>query len=337
LEKSRKISTLKDIAKELGVSATAVSKALNNKGGISKELVDKVKEKAKELNYKPNNIAKSLKLNNTKTIGVVISDSSYTFFPKVIKGIEDVTSKEGYNIILCNTDSDREKEKKAINVLMNKRIDGIILAASMLTRLEDYDFLNGMHIPFVFLIRKSEAEGADYVINDNVLGAYLMTNHLLKQNKNGRIYFFNINGYTPSSHDRLTGYQKALEGKGIPYDPSLIFNMKPEIEEGYTTIRQLLEKGEDVKTIFCGCDVISIGVMEALIEKGIRIPEDIQVAGYDDIDYAAYLRVPLTTIRQPRYLIGSKGTEVLIDKIRNKVKRVQHVILKPELVIRQTT
>jgi DNA-binding LacI/PurR family transcriptional regulator len=335
MKKNGRITTIKDIAKELGISATAVSKALNNKGGISREMVKKIKETAKALDYKPNSIAKSLKLNKTKTIGVIISDSSYTFFPKVIKGIEEAASKEGYSIILCNTDSDREKEKKAINLLINKRIDGIILAASMLTKMEDYHFLGGLNIPFIFLIRRSEAIEADYVINDNILGAYLMVNYLLKHNQ--RIYFFNINEYTPSATDRLVGYKKALEENSVPFDPSLVFNMKPEIEDGYAAIRQLLERGEEVKTIFCGCDVISIGVMEALTEKGFRIPKDIRVAGYDDIDFAAYLRVPLTTIRQPKHSIGCKGTEVLINKIDNKVKGTQHIILKPELVIRQST
>ncbi|WHH59100.1 LacI family DNA-binding transcriptional regulator [Petroclostridium sp. X23] len=335
MKATKKIATIKDIAKELGISATAVSKALNNKGGISEEMVKKIKETAKRLDYKPNVIAKSLKLNKTKTIGVIISDSSHTFFPKVIKGIEDAASKEGYSIILCNTDSVKEKEKKALNVLISKRIDGVILAASMLTHAEDYALLKELDIPFVFLIRRSEVESADYVINDNVSGAYLMANYLLRYHR--KIHFFNIKEYNISAVDRLIGYKKALEENGVQYDPSLVLNMNPEIEDGYTAMRQLLEKGEDVKAVFCGCDVISIGVMEAIIEKGLKIPEDIQVAGYDDIDFAAYLRVPLTTIRQPKYSIGCKGTELLINKIRNKVDGMQHVVLKPELVVRQST
>lgn len=335
MKNSGKIATIKDIAKELGISTTAVSKALNNKGGISIKTVEKVKQTAKALGYKPNIIARSLKLNKTKTIGVIISDSSYTFFPEVIKGIESVASKEGYSIILCSTDNDRDKEKKALNLLQNKRIDGVALVASMLTKKEDYQFLKELNIPFVFLIRRSEAEEADYVINDNVLGAYLMVNYLLRYNK--RIHFFNINEYNPSAGDRLIGYKKAHEENKIQFDPSLVLSMNPTIEEGYTCMRQLLERGENVKTIFCGCDVIGIGVIEAILEKGLKIPEDIKVAGYDDIDFAAYLRVPLTTVRQPKNLIGCKGTEVLINKIDNELKEAQHAILKPELVIRQTT
>lgn len=332
----KKNATIKDIAKELGLSATAVSRALNNRGGISEETRQKVIEVAKKLNYKPNIVAKSLKLNKTKTIGVVVADSSQYFFAKVIKGIENTATKEGYNIILCNTDSDAEKEKKAINVLINKRIDGIVLASSMLTKTEHIRYLNDTGVPYIFLIRRSEYEGADYVVNDNVLGAYLMTSYLLRAGE-GKIHFLNMTEGSPSSKDRLDGYLKALEEKGMTCDPSLIHYMKPEVEDGYAVMRQILDKGEKVETVFCGCDVISVGAMEAIFERGYRIPEDIRVAGYDDIDFSAYLRTPLTTVSQPKYTIGSLGVETLLNKIRNKTEEVQHVILKPSLVIRQST
>jgi len=331
-----KIPTIKDIAAEVGLSVTAVSKALNNKGGISEETVRRIKEAAKKLNYKPNSVAKSLKLNNTKTIGVIVSDSSHSVFAKVIRGIGDTAAKEGYDIILCNTDADPEKEKKAINVLINKRIDGIIIAASTLTKEEDARLIEEIGIPYIYLIRRSEWEEADYVINDNVLGAYLMVNYLLRNSKN-KIHFLNLTESTTSALDRLTGYKKALKENGIEFDPSYVTHIKPEIEDGYAAMRQILEKNGDVKTVFCGCDVIAIGAMEAIIEKGLKIPQDVRVAGYDDIDFAAYLRIPLTTVRQPKYLIGSKGTEVLINKIQKKITGVQHIILKPEIIVRESS
>lgn len=331
-----KITTLKDIAKEVGLSATAVSKALNNKGGISKEKENIIKETANKLNYAPNTIAKSLRLKNTRTIGVVVSDSSQSFFAKVVKGIEDTATNLGYSIILCNTNQDIEKERNAIRVLLSKRIDGIALASSMLTNIRDMVFLKSLGIPFVFFIRRSESDEADYVANDNILGAYMMTNYLLKTNKD-KIHFLNLNEESPSGKDRLVGYRKAYEENGMKFDNSRIYYLKPTIEEGYIMMRQLLDRGEDVKTVFCGCDVIGIGVMEAILEKGLRIPEDIRVAAYDDIDFAAYLRIPLTTVRQPKYSIGCKGTELLVSKIKNPHSKVQHVILKPELVIRQST
>lgn len=331
-----RIPTIKDIAAEVGLSVTAVSKALNNKGGISEEAVRRIKDAAKKLNYKPNSVAKSLKLSNTNTIGVVVSDSSSSLFAKVIRGIGDTADREGYDIILCNTDGEPEKERKAINVLINKRIDGIIIAASTLTRVEDARLIEDMGIPYTYLIRKSEFDEADYVVNDNVLGAYMMVNYLLRSSKQ-KIHFLNLTESTISAVDRTAGYRKALEENGVVFDPSLITYVKPEIEDGYAAMRQILERNEDVKTVFCGCDVIAIGAMEAIIERGLRVPNDVRIAGYDDIDFAAYLRVPLTTVRQPKYLIGSKGTEVLINKIQKKTTGVQHIILKPEIIVRESS
>jgi DNA-binding LacI/PurR family transcriptional regulator len=332
---SNKITTLKDIAKEVGLSAMAVSKALNGKGG-SEETVEKIKDAAKRLKYTPNIVAKSLRLNRTKTIGVIVSDSSHSFFAKVVKGIEDTAAAEGYNIILCNTDQSYEKEKKAVNVLINKRIDGLILAASMLTKKADINFLKSFGVPFVFLIRRSESEDVDYVINDNILGSYQLVNYLIKSGSS-RIHFLNLYEESPSGKDRLQGYEKALRENGIAYNAALVRNIKPSIEDGYIAMRSLLDKGEDIRTVFCGCDIIGIGVMEAILEKGLKIPEDIRVAAYDDIDFAAYLRVPLTTVRQPKDAIGCKGTELLINKIKTGYSDPQHLILKPELVIRQST
>ncbi len=328
--------TLKDIAMELGISAMSVSKALNGKGGVSADTMLRIKEAAERLNYRPNIVAKSLRLNSTKTIGVVVSDSSLSFFAKVVKGIEETAAKSGYNIILCNTDHDYAREKKAIQVLFDKRIDGLILAASMLTKKEDLAFLRNFGVPFVFLIRRSEAEEVDYVINDNINGAYQMVSYLVDSGS-GRIHFINLYEETPSRKDRLSGYQRALEEKGIPFDPGLVCSVRPTIEDGHDAMLRLLDGKEKVSAVFCGCDVIGIGVMEAILERGMRIPEDVRVAAYDDIDFAAYLRVPLTTIRQPKYSIGCRGTELLIEKIHGRNNEIQHLILKPELVVRMST
>lgn len=332
----KKNVTIKDIAKEVGLSAMAVSKALNDKPGVKTQTRDRILQVAKRLNYKPNTIAKSLKLNTTKTIGVIVSDSSSNFLAKVIRGIEDAAEKEGYSIILCNTDSNIEKEKRAINVLVNKRIDGIILVSSMLTSKVHIEFLQQIGVPYLFLVRRSESTEVDCVVNDNVLGAYLMISYLIKNNDT-KIHFINMSADSPSAQDRLNGYKKALEEKGIPFDPTIVYNVKPEIEEGYIAMRQLLEKEEDVKTVFCGCDVIAIGAIEALIEKGIKIPEDVRLAGYDDIEFAAYLRIPLTTVSQPKYMIGTKGVEILLRKIKKQTDEVQTIVLRPSIVIREST
>lgn len=329
-------TTLKDIALEAGISTTAVSKVLNNHGGTSKDTEQRVREIAKRLNYSPNIVAKSLKVNRTKTIGLVVSDSSHSFFGSVIKGAEEEAAKRGYNIILTNTNRNRDNEKKAINTLIGKRIDGLLLASSMLTKKRDIEYLNSLNIPYAFLIRRSEDAAAPFVGNDNVSGAYMIVKYLI-QTGSKSIHFLNMDRESTSSAARLEGYIRALEENDIKYKPNLVHYSKPDIQEGYSVIRNILESGESIRALFCGCDILSIGAMEAIIEKGFNIPEDIRVCGYDDIEFAAYLRRPLTTIRQPKEIIGVKGIELLVNQLMGKNDSQSIFVLKSELVVRQST
>ena len=332
----RKNTTLKDIALEAGVSTTAVSKVLNNRGGISKDTENRIREIAKRLNYSPNIVAKSLKVNRTKTIGFVVSDSSHSFFGSVIKGAEERAANFGYNIILTNTNRSRQNEKKAISILLGKRIDGLLLASSMLTKGEDIAYLDSLNIPYAFLIRRSEDKKAPFVGNDNVDGAYNIVSYLL-QTGSKEIYFLNMTKESTSSIARLKGYRRALDEYGIKFNQELVYNSQPDISEGYSTVRSIFESGKTIKALFCGCDILSIGAMEAILENNLRIPEDVRVCGYDDIEFAAYLRRPLTTIHQPKEIIGVKGIELLINRIENKDDKQNIFILKSELVVRQST
>ncbi len=331
-----KNATLKDIAAEARISTTAVSKVLNNKGGISKATEDRVIEIANRLGYRPNIVAKSLKVNSTKTIGLVVSDSSHSFLGSVIKGAEEEAAKNGYNIILANTNLSSETEKSAINTLLEKRIDGLLLASSMLTEEKFRAYLDSLGVPYVFMVRRSEDKQAPFVGNDNIRGAFDIVDYLIRTGSR-RIHFLNMNKDSTSSKDRLKGYMQALAAGGIEYDPTLVFNMRPEIEEGYTVMRNILERGETVRALFCGCDILSIGAMEAILEKGLDIPADIRVCGYDDIEFAAYLRRPLTTMRQPKEIIGVKAIELLLNLIQKKREYPDVVVLKSELVVRQST
>jgi DNA-binding LacI/PurR family transcriptional regulator len=332
----RKNTTLKDIALEAGISTTAVSKVLNNYGGTSKSTEQKVREIAKKLNYSPNIVAKSLKVNKTKTIGLVVSDSSHSFFGSVIKGAEEEAAKHGYNIILTNTNRNRENEKKAIAILIGKRIDGLLLASSMLTKINDIEYLNSLNIPYAFLIRRSEELAAPFIGNDNVDGAYTIVKYLI-QTGSRRIHFLNMDRKSTSSIDRLAGYRRALDEQGILYDPNIVYNTEPDIQEAYTVVRNVLESGETISAMFCGCDILSIGAMEAILEKKLRIPEDIRVCGYDDIEFAAYLRRPLTTMRQLKEIIGVKGIELIVNQLEDREDYQKISILRSELVVRQST
>ncbi|MFO7612632.1 MAG: substrate-binding domain-containing protein, partial [Clostridia bacterium] len=259
-----------------------------------------------------------------------------SFLGSVIKGAQEEAVKHGYNIILANTNRNRETEKKAINSLLEKRIDGLLLASSMLIQKKDRAYLESLGIPYVFMVRRSEDKKEAFVGNDNVRGAFDIIEYLIKTGSR-RIHFLNMDKVSTSSKDRLTGYIKAHEICGIPYDNSLVFNMRPEIEEGYSVMRDILDRGEKVEAVFCGCDIICIGAMEAILEKGLEIPKDIRVCGYDDIEFAAYLRKPLTTMRQPKEIIGVKAINLLLNRIQNNQEQPGVVLLKSELVVRQST
>ena len=334
----KKAVTLKSIAEELNISITAVSKALRGEGSISKELTSKIKKLAEDMNYQPNSIASSLRTRRTKTLGLVISDSTFSLFASMIEGIEKTASEMGYSIILCNAHSSVEKEKEAVRTLVNKRIDGLLLAASLLTSRKDKEFLDSFEIPYLFLVRKCDYDEGDYVANDNFEGTFQMIDYLIRTGSK-KIYFINISSTITTFRERLDGYRQALSSNSIPYSEEIVSNVKPTFEEGYHAMSTLFarEGRENVHTVFCGCDMIAVGVMERILEEGLRIPEDIRVASYDDIEFAAHLRVPLTTVRQPTYKIGKLGAEKLIEKISSESDAPINMVIKPELVLRQST
>jgi len=331
---TNKTATLKDVARAAGLSVTAVSHALNGKRGVSPATAERVRKIADEMHYRPNIIAKSLRTNRTKTLGVVASDSSHSFYAVVVKGVDDIAYRNDYSILLCNTEGNREREWEAVRLLVNKRVDGILLISSTLTSTEDMEMLAGTDVPVMFLIRSNEHANARFVVNDNVQGAFLMTDHLLRSTK--RVHFLNMPQNVITAHQRLQGYRNAHEKHGIPFDPSLVHYVKAQIQEGYIAMRQLLDH-EKVEAVFCGCDVIAVGAMDAIIERGLDIPGDIRIGGYDDIDFAPYLRVPLTTVRQPKFILGSKACECLLETIEHPETAPQHIVLRPELIIRQST
>ena len=325
--------TLKDIAKEVGVSAMAVSKVLNDRPGVSAEVSEKIRETAKRLNYTPNLMAKGMRLRESKTIGVITSDSSHSFFPLVIRGIEDAASRQGYSVLLSNTNGDVQTEMNNVKLLLSKRVDGIILISSTLTSKKYSAFLSECHVPIVFAVRRNEYSGFDCVVNDNIYGARIMTDYLIEKGDR-RIHFINLPSTSPSAKDRLAGYKSALAAHSIQYDKALVSNALPTIEDGKSKMEELLAR-DTPAAVFCGCDMIAIGAMELLLGLGYKIPGDIRLASYDNVLFSEYLKVPLTTVSQPKYEIGFKSAEILIDRIKNE-RAPSVILMKPELVVRQS-
>ena len=333
--KFMKKCTLKDIAKEVGVSAMTVSKVLNNKPGVSDATRQQVQDAARRLNYSQNLIARSLRTDETRTLGVVLSDTSEMVLSKVLRGIQDGASAKNYSTIIANTDHQPEREQQAIQTLLGKRIDGLILVAPTLYTDEQIALLKSSSIPFIFLMRKSDHSDIDTIINDNYLGGYQSVVHLIENRC--RSFAFLALKDSQSSQDREKGYLQALADYRVPLESVHFFHISPFIEAAEAAARELLQSGIRFDALVCGCDTVAVGAMNVLLDAGIRIPADVRLIGYDGIDLARYLRVPLTTMEQPLYEIGHKGAEILIDRAHYPQMPVRKLVLKSQLVIRQST
>jgi len=321
------------IAKLAGVSTATVSKILNGKDqAISEATRQKVLEIIEKEGYIPNAIAKSLKVKNTKTIGLILPDVMNPFFSEMARGVEDSADRLGYSVILCNTDNKAEKENKYFQVLQSKRVDGIIISA--VESKNDFFFNNNV-TPIVLMDRDIETDKPVGKIKiDNVRCTYDATTFLITKGcKN--IGFISSDTLNALSEDRLKGYIKALEDNNMPYSNDVVYLKDYSVETGYFGAISLIEKSK-IDGICCGNDLIAIGAIKALKEKEINVPKDVKVIGLDDIFICGYIDPPLTTIRQPVYDMGREAVNLLIDMIEKRESNLLRV-LDHKLIERMST
>lgn len=331
----QKKMTMKDIAEAVGVSTMTVSKVLNNKPGISDLTRRRVLDTAREIGYVPNLTAKSLRTNRSGTLGVVLSDSSEMVTSKVLRAIEDTCAERGCNVIVMNTDHNPDHERKAIETLMSKQIDGLIMVAPMLCDEADIEALRQYDRPFVFLMRKNDSLPLDSVINDNYLGGWQIIEHLIIEGCSKFLFLMIEN--SRSSTERREGMMDALALHRVDELSCRFLYSAPSIESARRVIEEQLSLDADFDAVVCGCDVQAIGAMDALLSAGIQIPQDVCITGYDGIELAQYLRVPLTTVNQPLYEIGRQGTEILLDRVKYRDMPVRKIVLKSELACRESS
>lgn len=329
-------TTIKDIAAKAGVSAVTVSRALNDKPDISKETKELILQIANELGYTPNTIAKSLVTRKTKTIGILIPVTIDPFFAEMVQGIADVCFESGYHIDLCHTHANADMELDYIRLLRGKHAEGMLIYPVQEDR-RYIDVLKDSPLPFVFLNRHTDALECDFVINDNVHGAYLAVNHLLDRGFK-RIVYVCAKPVASSGKERIEGCQKAFRERGLSDDTFDVETCKPTIQCCYQSVKTLISAKRDVDALFIWDDKLAIGAYKAIYEAGLKIPEDIALVGYNDMETSEFLFPSLTTIRQARYQIGQEAARILLDKIQSeKAPPVQKIVLKPELVIRDST
>jgi LacI family transcriptional regulator len=336
----KKKITLKHIARELEVSISTVSKALKNSEEISRETKEKIQAFAKLYNYKPNNIAISLKNKRTKNIGVVIPNIVHHFFTTVIRGIEKYANTKGYNVIVCLSDESFDKEVINVELLANGSIDGFIMSLSSGTQKEnDYNHLKEVTeqgIPLVLFDRITSEVECDKVIIDDALGAYLATKKLIEQGRS-RIGIITTADYLSVSKSRTKGYQKALEEHGVKEDKELILKL-PSMDVDGQLIQDFI-KNSKVDAILTVNEIFSIYGMQVAQDLGFKIPEDISFIGFTDGLLSKYANPSLTSIAQHGERMGEISAEMLIQKIESEDEEetYQTKILEPTLIERNST
>ncbi|GGF35597.1 LacI family DNA-binding transcriptional regulator [Echinicola rosea] len=330
--------TIRDIALKLNISISTVSRALRNSPEIKLETRKKVLAMADKLNYSPNVVAQSLRVNKTKTLGIVVPELASHFFASNISGIQDTAYRRGYNVMICQSNESFEQEKSDIRTLVSSRVDGLLISLSRET--VSYDHLQNLidrEIPFVLFDRILEGLPVSTVTVDDTLGAYKVTRHLIEQGCQ-RIAFLSGPEGMYISQKRMDGYEKALSEKGIIMDPGLVRHSDLTSETTQAMVRDLLDQPNPPDAIFAINDPVAIDVMKFLKGRGIRIPQDIALVGFTNMPVSDALEPALSTVDQPAYEMGRLAANNLLDQLMDPDGfEPKNIVLDTELVIRKSS
>lgn len=328
-------STIRDVARHAGVSIATVSATINGTAHVSPELQERVRQAITAVSYHPDGIARSLKKRATQTLGLIISDITNPFFTALVRGIEDAANARGHAVMLCNTDERLEKEQAYLALLRSRRVDGVIMAPA--GAVEDYQrFILDAQAPVVFVDRRIPTVPADAVVVDNVAGARQAIAHLLAL---GHRRIGAITGLPQISTtlERVQGYRDALAAAGVSMDPELLRDGYSRLVGGHEAGRALLELPRRPTAIFATNNLMAIGLMRAVAERGLRCPEDVSVACFDDFEWASVFQPRLTTVAQPSYDMGRTAVELLFARLDGTSPvGPQEVVLSPTLVVRDS-
>ncbi|MFQ6058415.1 MAG: LacI family DNA-binding transcriptional regulator [Anaerolineae bacterium] len=329
--------TRDDVARRAGVSAATVSYVINDgPRPVSPETRAKVLRAIEELGYRPSAVARSLRLQRTSTIGLLVPDTSNSYFAELAQGIEQVAFSNGYTVILCHTCYDPQKELEYVDVLYSKRVDGVIFIPAT-SSLDPIQQLMDRKVPVVVVDRLVSGTRTRSVVVDNFRGGYEATAHLINLGHK-RIGCIIRPIYLAHSMDRVRGYKAALRDHGLPVDESCIVKGGFRYADGDRAMQALLALDPPPTAVFAYNDIMAIGAMRAIHTAGLRVPQDVSVVGFDDIDEASYTNPPLTTVAQPKLEMGRKGAELLIEMMQNADSPSDATLtLDVHLVVRQST
>ena len=329
------MATIKDVASLAGVSYTTVSHVINRSRPVSEKVRGDVEAAIRKLNYVPSAVARSLKHQATSTIGLLVSNSTNPFFAELARGIEDTCYRAGYSVIVCSSDDAPERQQTYLRVLLEKRIDGLIICSAG----DDLGLANQLRdaqVPIIIVDRSVKGVTADLVQVDHFKGAYLATRHLLEL-KHKCIGCIAGPASAAVSAERLEGYKKALGEEGAPFRAEWIVEGDFTAEGGYRCAVRLLKKPE-ITGVFASNDLMGIGLLRFAAEHGIRIPTHLSVIGFDGIELTKYFYPSLTTVGQSIRRQGEIAASSLLERMRKGGGgRIRRILIEPQLSIREST
>ena len=332
------MATIKDVAKMAGVSTTTVSHVINKTRFVAKETEEAVHQAIKILKYSPSAVARSLKVNTTKSIGMIVTTSEAPYFAEIIHAVEEHCYRQGYSLFLCNTQNEPEKIKNHLEMLAKKRVDGLLVMCSEYMP-SSLDLLsNFASVPMV--VMDWGPNGNTDIIEDNSFsGGYLATKHLIDcGHKNIGIIAGELSKTT--ARTRYEGFQKAMCEAGLTINKNWVMEGYFEPEDGYECMNKILQQEELPSAVFCCNDVMALGAISAITEKGLRVPDDISIIGYDNIHASRFYAPPLTTIHQSKSRLGAQAVNLLFERIaqkdKNELPHGHRIDIYPELVLRKS-
>ncbi|MGD0578268.1 MAG: LacI family DNA-binding transcriptional regulator [Bryobacteraceae bacterium] len=331
--------TIREVARQARVSVGTVSNVLAGSVSVRPELRRRVEEVMRALDYHPNEIARSLKTRQTKTLGMVISDITNPFYPQIVRGAEDAAMLHGYLLFILNTDENTERERRALSTLRTRKVDGLLLTVAPgredLTHVAQF---RDSGLPIVCIDRSVPGIDLDVVCADNAHGARMCIQHLLSRGHR-RIGFLGGSPGVETAQLRLEGYEQTLREAGLPLDPKLVRHGDFRFDSGYRLSKEMLLEADAPTALFASNARMGFGALKAIHELGLRCPEDVALAVFDEVPFGDVIQPRLTVVAQPAYEMGRVGTELLIARLeaREKSPDPVHLTLTPELLVRDST
>ena len=324
---------IKDVADAARVSTATVSRVLANKPHVRPEVKKRVMEVVKKLNYQPNRVAQSLRSSTSKIIALVVADIGNPFFQRVSRAVDDFALEEGYNVMLCNTDEDVEREKRCLELLHVENIAGIILSPTRQS-LNDFGAIYSQNVPIVIIDRHIEKFSVDNVLIDNVSSTHKIVSHLIEHGHRRIAGIFGENSTT--GQKRREGFLKALKSHDIKPAHDLIKFAPPTEEGGYQTTMKLLKTGKPPNALLTSNSLLAVGSLLAIREHKLEVPKDIAFVSFDDATWTKIVTPSITVVQQPTYEIGRTAAELLIKRINDPKRSSREVVLNTKLIIRQS-